>query len=531
MEFSSEMKGMTTRQLTAKFQNYESYAAQERARMHGDEYSSDDSGDGPGDKNNRNKKATSLSPSRRYVLRTCLQCLKTTDGRVVPRPLGHHLLATHFNEVLHFDYVSTMGKAGILILVDGLTGLCSLTAHMRKTARQVTRQLLRWFSYFGLPDFYTSDRGSHFLDNINQRVAKILRINHVATPALMPHINGRVERFVKETTKTCQKILSENGMNDSEWSTILPVVQYALNTSRRPRLGNRSPMEVAFGKTPRTALRAILYRPSSTIAKTERLKDIDFKKLVDDHIKGLTAQIDAFTTAVHANDTAQRSKSKDKSDRNLLPNLQVGDYVLVKRLKTGGRQSSSKRSRSKMALVWSGPHQIVDITNSPWIFMVKPLLLRGASGKEVPAEEVHINRMLRYADSKLHVTESLRKSVQAADGMFIPERIVGHLIKRGVRDWGKVQLQVKWRGFEDHEQQHTWERCDGAFPEDQRSMVLDYLNSNSSKNKLIARAYTEIKARKSGARPKANAHDDFDDSDSDYSDNYSSDSAEEDDDS
>ena len=60
--------------------------------------------------------------------RGCLQCLKLTEGKIVPRPLASQLIAEYPGEVLMMDYIkvslSRTGYNYVLMLVDKFSRPC-----------------------------------------------------------------------------------------------------------------------------------------------------------------------------------------------------------------------------------------------------------------------------------------------------------------------------------------------------------------------------------------------------------------------
>ena len=56
---------------------------------------------------------------------SCIHCLATDSVERIPRPMGHTLLASKPNEILHFDFCyvgeSSCGKVYVLILKDGMS--------------------------------------------------------------------------------------------------------------------------------------------------------------------------------------------------------------------------------------------------------------------------------------------------------------------------------------------------------------------------------------------------------------------------
>jgi hypothetical protein len=107
----------------------------------------------------------------------CLHCVATIPGDKVPRPLSTKLHETTPNEILHFYFLyiglSRDGKYQyLLILKDDLSGyLWLVQCHTADDAATVDA-LMRWFAVFGVVLLWISDRGSHFKNEVVQRVQK-----------------------------------------------------------------------------------------------------------------------------------------------------------------------------------------------------------------------------------------------------------------------------------------------------------------------------------------------------------------------
>ena len=101
---------------------------------------------------------------------SCLHCLTTASGNMVPRPLRHALHASKPNELLHFDYYYMMeGKDNykyVLILKDDFSSYVWLKATKETTAEVTADYLIDWFSTFGVVNDWVSDRGSHFKNQL-----------------------------------------------------------------------------------------------------------------------------------------------------------------------------------------------------------------------------------------------------------------------------------------------------------------------------------------------------------------------------
>jgi transposase InsO family protein len=107
----------------------------------------------------------------------------TIPGDKVPRPLGTQLLATKPNEILHFDFLyielSRDGKYQYLLLLkDDLSRYLWLVLCRTADAAANVDALMRWFAVFGVVLLWVSDRGSHFKNELVQRVQKELKAKH-----------------------------------------------------------------------------------------------------------------------------------------------------------------------------------------------------------------------------------------------------------------------------------------------------------------------------------------------------------------
>jgi Integrase core domain len=92
------------------------------------------------------------------------------------------------NEILHFDFLyiglSRDGKYQYLLLLkDDLSGYLWLVPCRTADAAATVDALMRWFAVFGVVLLWISDRGSHFKNEVVQRVQKELKAKHHFTTA------------------------------------------------------------------------------------------------------------------------------------------------------------------------------------------------------------------------------------------------------------------------------------------------------------------------------------------------------------
>ncbi|KAF0749922.1 hypothetical protein AaE_006887, partial [Aphanomyces astaci] len=151
--------------------------------------------------------ATTKSVSDKFVWKTlstdveafvcaCLHCL-CIDGDMVPCPLGSTLHAEKPNELIHFDWLSMpMTKSGqkqVLVVKDDMSGFVQLSATESADAAATAQRLMMWFTTFGCVDTWVSDGGSHFKNEVIEKVRRLVGAHHHITTAYSPWANGTVE--------------------------------------------------------------------------------------------------------------------------------------------------------------------------------------------------------------------------------------------------------------------------------------------------------------------------------------------------
>jgi transposase InsO family protein len=142
---------------------------------------------------------TTMAKDVYVFVQNCLHCVATIPGDKVPRPLGTQLHATKPNEILPFDFLyiglSRDGKYQYLLLLlkDDLSGHLWLVPCRTADAATTVDALLRWFAVFGVVLLWISDRGSHFKNEVVQRVQKELKAKHHFTAANCPWSIGPIE--------------------------------------------------------------------------------------------------------------------------------------------------------------------------------------------------------------------------------------------------------------------------------------------------------------------------------------------------
>ena len=173
-------------------------------------------------------------------VRACLHCM-CVDGEMVPRPLGSALHAEKPNELIHFDWLSMpksrSGLKHVLVVKDDMSGFVQLYATESADAAATAQSLMSWFTTFGCVDTWVSDGGSHFKNEVVEKVRKMVGAHHHITTAYSPWANGTVEVVNRLVLRAVKALLSEWKLNADEWPHVLPLVQGALNHQPGPARG------------------------------------------------------------------------------------------------------------------------------------------------------------------------------------------------------------------------------------------------------------------------------------------------------
>lgn len=180
---------------------------------------------------------------RKYTtefVKSCIHCISTEPGIIVPRPLGSALHADKPNHLLHFDFChlcrTKNGLTYVLIIKDDLSGYLRLKAAEKADSETATKHLLDWAVSFGISKTWMSDQGTHFVKSVMSSLVKSMRIDHKLTLPYCPWSNGTVEVVCRELTRACRALLSELQLPSTAWPSVIPLVQSILNNAPRKDL-------------------------------------------------------------------------------------------------------------------------------------------------------------------------------------------------------------------------------------------------------------------------------------------------------
>ena len=132
----------------------------------------------------------------------------------------------------------------------------------------------------------------------------------------------------------------------------------------------------------------------------------------------------------------QRERVRELSGRGHSPVFEVGDYVLVARVRKPDRVP-------KLVQIWTGPWRVVP-GGSEHVRVVKDVVTRDT-------EEVNVVRMRPYADSSLVVGVEVRKVFAIAKHQGECEIADMISVGKDPARVGKYRVKIAWVGLEDEE--------------------------------------------------------------------------------
>lgn len=130
------------------------------------------------------------------VGRGCYQCIITSKGEIVPRPLGHGIHGERPTEVAHMDLLY-MGQGlsnnkYLLIIKENLSSFIWMWPTENTTAASAAEALCVSIGVFRATQWLVSDQSSQLKYRLISELMKELQTKHQFTTAYSPLANGSV---------------------------------------------------------------------------------------------------------------------------------------------------------------------------------------------------------------------------------------------------------------------------------------------------------------------------------------------------
>jgi Integrase zinc binding domain/Integrase core domain len=231
------------------------------------------------------------------------------------------------------------GKKYIIVAMDYLTKWPEARAVSEATAESAANFIYEQIiCQHGCLQILLSDRGTHFNNNMIQKLTEKFKINHLLSTPYHPQTNGLVERF----NRTLCESLARLSLKNNDWDLYIAPTLFAYRTTKHSTT-KIEPFFMVYGRAARLP-----------IDTTESESHVAEK----DHLVDLIDQLPQIRAEAKLQITQSQSKQKDRHDRKLKKSHQfeTGDQVLYFNVTLD--QSHSGKFNPK----WKGPfviHQIL----------------------------------------------------------------------------------------------------------------------------------------------------------------------------
>jgi hypothetical protein len=208
------------------------------------------------------------------------------------------------------------GYDAILVVVDRLSKMAHFIATTAEGCdSKETAKLIRdnVFRLHGTPEESISDRGTTFVSEFFQELARLLDVKLRPSTAYHPQTDGQTERV---NAILEQYVRGYCNYQQDNWSELLTMAEFAYNNTV-PSSTQLSPFFANYGFNPRYTLEP--RRGTTPISLTE-IKDI----------KDELSMLDKYLSAEMTYAQSRFAEYADK-DRSPAPRLQPGDKVWLKR--------------------------------------------------------------------------------------------------------------------------------------------------------------------------------------------------------
>ena len=211
---------------------------------------------------------------------------------------------------------STSGYRYLLTIMCAATRFPEAIPLRKITTKVVLRELLGFFSMFGLPKIVQTDRGSNFMSRVFARALKQLRIQHNVSSAYHPESQGALERYHQTLKGMLRTYCLESGR---DWADAVPWLLFASREVTQESLGF-SPADLVFGHTPRGPL---------AVLKDQFLSESPVKDVCS-HVTNFRSRLHRALELARENLGRAQGKMKNWYDRKAVSrHFEVGEKVLM----------------------------------------------------------------------------------------------------------------------------------------------------------------------------------------------------------
>jgi hypothetical protein len=377
-------------------------------------------------------------------VRSCATCARTKTPRHKPYGLLKQLpIPDRPWESVSMDFIEGLplseGYDSILVIIDRLSKMgLFIPTHKSITAPALARIYVHHvFSKHGIPSDIVSDRGSEFTSHFWQSLGELLNIKSKMSTAYHPQTDGQTER----TNQTLEAYLRAYiNYQQDDWVTWLPIAEFAYNNAKHAGT-TVSPFFANYG-----------YHPRMTASLDQEVPSAEAHDFAE--------SLDKLHAYVREELAKAQSQYQVSSDRNRIPapEFKVGDRVWL-----NGKNIKTKRPMRKLDYRRLGPFAVEKQLSSHAYRLKLPQALGSVHNV------FHVDLLELYSNNRFpNRTEPPPPPVEVDDSVeYEVEAILDSRIFRR-----KLQYLVKWKGFENTEDEHSWQPANNVANSD--DVVRDF---------------------------------------------------------
>jgi hypothetical protein len=316
------------------------------------------------------------------------------------------------------------GYTAMVVFVDVFTGFVICFPIETTSAKCIAEKLWSVCSLFGLPDWFQSDNGPEFANQVVQEMIKLMHLNHRFIAPWNPRTDGKVERAIGVIMMVIKKLLQGS---DRYWPFFAPIAQFYIN-SKISSVTKSTPFSLMFGREPHqlTALK----RNANVADATDKEEEMDIDKWKQFQHKLL----EIIYPSIYKRILNQKEKMIDQIDdshhvvSNTSKLFPIGSQVM--------RLDPTRSDKRE-------PHYI-----GP--YLVKSKDANGNCVLQDVSDDTVIDRAVPPDQLKLRSPPSISRDDEEESDLYVVERILKH---RG--EYPDVEYLVKWKHYPVEES--TWE--------------------------------------------------------------------------
>jgi hypothetical protein len=313
---------------------------------------------------------------------------------------------------------SLKGNDMILVIIDRLTKMAHFIATKSTiTSSQIADLFVEYiFRYHGMPHSIVSDRDPKFTAKFWKNLNKSLGIDLLMSTAAHPQTDGQSEA----TVKVIQKLLRPFCLQEQDWESLLPSLEFAYNDTQHSSTGY-TPFYLNYG-----------YHPTGT----HQVEDTNIPH-VEDRIKYLVRLQEAARDAIHDAQSVQEKYAN--KHRRPAPDIKVDDWVLLRR---------KKEDKRKLAPIADGPFKVIAVRKNA-VTLKFPRNTRAHP-------TVNISRVQLYFGPRPEkFTEPPKDDT---DHNYAVEKVLGRKVVNG-----QEYFYIHWKGYPAEDD--SWEPRTNLSPE------------------------------------------------------------------